>query len=176
MRKILGAACFVGLLACVVLANVVTARYGFVPVGFGLTATAGTFFAGFALALRDGLQDSLGRWVTVLAVVVGAAISYFVSIPALALASGVAFLLGELIDLLVYTPLRSRARFGDWLWAAAVVASGLVGAIVDTVVFLWIAFGFAAVGPALIGQLVGKGWATLAYLVVGKLGQRAVQR
>ena len=57
-----------GLIAVAVLfgsmlaANYVTTDYGFVPVGFGLSATAGTFFAGFALAARDAINDAWGAW------------------------------------------------------------------------------------------------------------------
>lgn len=164
MRSTLSA---LGLLASVLLANYATTRYGFVPVGLGLTATAGTFAAGFALALRDALQDTGGRRAVLAVVLAGAALSYLIADPAIATASAVAFLLAELADLLVYTPLRRRSSLGDRRWVAAVVASNAVGAVIDTAVFLGIAFGLAAIAPALPGQLVGKAWATLAYLVAG---------
>ena len=38
------------------------------------------------------------------------------------------------------------------------VASGLVGLVVDSVIFLWLAFGSLAFLP---GQVVGKGWMVL---------------
>lgn len=51
-------------LATIVIANWLTTEYGFVAVGFGLTATAGTYAAGLALGFRDVLQDHAGRlWI-----------------------------------------------------------------------------------------------------------------
>jgi hypothetical protein len=49
--------------------------------------------------------------------------------------STVAFLLSDLADLAVYTPLQRRRLM------LAVQASGVVGLIVDSIVFLWLAFG-----------------------------------
>lgn len=120
--------------ACVVLANVTTSAVGLVTVA-GLTVTAGTFFAGVTFVLRDNLQDQLRRPVpTVVALVaLGAAVSYLLSDPFVALASGLAFLVSELADFAVYSPLRSRG------YLRAAIASNVVGSIVDTVLFLWVA-------------------------------------
>ncbi|WP_280502035.1 VUT family protein [Nocardia farcinica] len=156
-----------GLLASVIAANYVTTRYGFVPVGFGLQATAGTIFAGVALALRDAIQDLAGKWAVVVVIVAAAVVSYFIASPAIAVASAVAFAVAELLDFAVYTPLRARSQFGDRRWSAAVLASGVVGAVVDTVVFIGLAFGVTAISGVLVGQLVGKMWANLAYLIIG---------
>lgn len=166
-RKLIGVGLSAGLFAAIVAANYATARCGFVPVGFGLAATAGTFAAGVTLALRDGIQDTLGRRVVLAVIVAGAALSFFIADPAIAIASGAAFLLAELLNFAIYTPLRERARFGDKRWAVAVTSSNLGGAIVDTAVFIGIAFGAAAIMPAMAGQLVGKAWATVLYLVIG---------
>lgn len=168
MKTTAGALTALGLLAAVIVANWATSNYGFVSVGFGFTATAGTFFAGFALALRDATQDLLGRRWMLAVIAVGAAISYLIADPFIALASVVAFAVAELINFAVYTPLRNRSQFGDRRWAAAVTTSSLAGAVADTVIFLAIAFGWAAVLPALAGQLVGKAWATVLYLLIGK--------
>jgi len=97
--------------------------------------------------------------------------------PALAVASATAFLISELADFAVYTPLRGRAAMGGRRWFGAVAASNVVGALLDTVLFLGIAFGVAALTPAaLSGQLVGKGWATLALLLAVPLIREAVRR
>lgn len=167
-RVMIGAAASAALLAAVIAANFVTGTFGLIPVGFGLEATAGTFFAGFALAARDGIQDALGKAATVGVILAAAGISYVVADARLALASAAALLLAELADFAVYTPLRERARFGDRRWAAAVILSGIVGAVVDTVVFIGLAFGAAAILGVFAGQLVGKTWATLSYLIIGK--------
>ncbi|WP_072815883.1 VUT family protein [Rhodococcus zopfii] len=158
----------VGVAGSVILSNWLTTRYGFIPVGFGQEATAGTLAAGAALALRDAVQDALGKAGMLIAVVVATALSYFVSAPSIALASATAFLLAELLNFLIYTPLRNRSRLGDRRWAAAVTSSSIAGAVVDTAVFLGIAFGAAAIMPALLGQLIGKAWATILYLVLGR--------
>lgn len=157
------------LLGSIILANWVTTDYGFIPVGFGFEATAGTIFAGFALAARDAIQDTWGRRAVLVVILIGTALSFALSAPAIAVASAVAFLLAELLNFAVYTPIRERAKFGDKRWGVAVAASNAVGAVTDTVVFLGIAFGAAAIMPALPGQLVGKTYATVVYLVLGAL-------
>lgn len=162
--------------ASVALANAATAHLGgpdrMIPIGLGLTATAGTVFAGLCLALRDALQDAGGRWAVLAGIGAGAAVSVITSSPALALASGVAFAASELADATVYTPIRNRARFGDRRWAAAVTLSGIIGAITDTLLFLWIA-GFP-IWTSAPGQLLGKTYATAAFLILGLGARRAL--
>ena len=167
LRLSLGLLAVVVVLASLLLANWVTTYYGFIPVGFGFEATAGTLFAGVMLAGRDAVQDTLGRWAVIVLILVGTLLSFLIAAPFIALASAAAFLFAEGLDFAVYSPLRARAKFGDRRWALAVVASNVVGAIADTVIFLTIAFGFSSVGPAFFGQLVGKTWATIAYLILG---------
>lgn len=140
----------------IIAANWSITTFGLVPVGFGLIAPAGVYFAGLAFWLRDIVQDTIGKRASVAAVVVGAALSAFLS-PALALASGVAFLVSELADLAVYTPLRRRNLY------AAVAASNIVGLVVDSVLFLLLAFGSL---DFLAGQVVGKAWMTCLALVL----------
>lgn len=137
-----------GFIATILAANYVTTQYGMVPVGFGLVATAGTYFAGLAFVLRDLVQDVAGRKAVVAVILAGAALSYAISDPFIATASAVAFLLSESADFAVYTPLRKRG------YIRAATASNLVGSVVDTVVFLTIA-GFP-LRQAFAGQLVGK--------------------
>lgn len=143
-----GIAAAVGLLACILAANFVTSRYGMVPVGFGLMATAGTYFAGVTFVLRDAVQDAVGKTWTLGMIAAGAAFSFLLADPFIALASAVAFLLAEVADLAVYTPLRKRG------YIRAAVASNVVGSFVDTIAFLTIA-GFP-MQDALAGQMIGK--------------------
>ncbi|QCO97305.1 VUT family protein [Arthrobacter sp. 24S4-2] len=147
-RASVGVATAVGLLACILAANFVTTRFGVVPVGFGLMATAGTYFAGLTFVLRDALQDAAGKIWTLGLIAAGAALSFILADPFIALASGVAFLAAEVADLLVYTPLRKRG------YIRAAVGSNVVGSFVDTILFLTIA-GFP-MQDALTGQMVGK--------------------
>lgn len=157
----------VGFLGCIVAANYVTSRYGMVPVGFGLMATAGTYFAGATFVLRDYLHDKLGRWPVVVLIVVGALLSYALSAPFIALASGVAFLVAEFADMFVYTPLREHG------YIRAAIASNTVGAFVDTIIFLAIA-GFP-IWVSVPGQMVGK-LAVTAAVVIPLWIARAVLR
>src|SRR5580692_11009868 len=123
-----------------------------VPVAPGLMAPSGVTMVGIALVLRDLVQRRLGAVMSALAIVVGSALSALLAPAALVLASAIAFLLSEFADLAVYTPLARRRL------VAAVVASSLVGLVVDSIVFLWLAFGSL---DFLAGQVVGKAWMAL---------------
>jgi uncharacterized PurR-regulated membrane protein YhhQ (DUF165 family) len=123
-----------------------------VPVAPGITAPSGVMMVGVALVLRDLVQRRLGAAMSALAILVGAGISALVAPAALILASAVAFLLSEFADLAVYTPLVRRRL------VAAVIASSCAGLVVDSVVFLWLAFGSL---DFLLGQIIGKAWMVL---------------
>jgi uncharacterized PurR-regulated membrane protein YhhQ (DUF165 family) len=117
-----------------------------IPVGFGFQAPSGVLLIGLGLATRDAVQRLAGlRW-TFAAIAVGVALSWVIN-PAIAFASAVAFALGELGDLAVYSPLSRRNL------PLAVLASGVVGAVIDTFVFLQLAFGSSQFWQ---GQLIGK--------------------
>jgi queuosine precursor transporter len=141
MTRYLIAAAFLG---CIPAANWLIGNVGtvcvpngpcLIPVAPGLMAPSGVLMIGAALALRDAVQEQLGRvWVAVL-IAGGAALSLLVSPPALAVASATAFLLSELLDFAVYDRLRRRAM--GW----AVLLSGAAGAVLDSILFSWIAFG-----------------------------------
>lgn len=182
-RKV-GALTAIAFVACIVAANYVTTRFGLVPVGFGLTATAGTYFAGLTFVLRDSVQDTAGRRWVLAVIVIGAGLSLllaatiFEANPAflppgvtpmsIAVASGVAFMCSESADFAVYTPLRDRG------YLRAAVASNVVGTVVDTLLFLWVA-GFGLNREVVAGQFVGKLTVTLAVVaLVG--GVRVVSR
>lgn len=106
-----------------------------VPVGFGLMAPSGVLMIGLALVLRDWLHELAGWHWSLAAVIIGGVLSFLVSPPAIAVASAVAFTIAELADLSVYAPLRRRSR------PLAVMASQIVGAAVDSALFVYIAFG-----------------------------------
>jgi hypothetical protein len=160
----------VAYLATVVLANYATAVYGLVPAGFGMTVTAGTYAAGLALAVRDAVQDSAGTRVALALVVLGCVASALLANGQIALASGLAFLLAELLDMAVYTPLRRRGR------RRALAVSGVVGALADSVMFLLVA-GFPLTPASVGGQLLVKAvWVTGAYLVLVEVAHRALPR
>lgn len=134
-----------------------------IPVAPGLMAPSGVLMVGLALVLRDLVQRRLGlRW-AVAAILIGGALSYFIAPPALVIASVLAFLISEFADLAVYTPLQKRGL------VTAVVASSVVGLIVDTLIFLQIAFGSLDYA---LGQIVGKGWMVLLAIPVIALLRR----
>lgn len=159
----------------VVTANYVTAHYGLVPVGFGLMATAGTWAIGGAILTRDLLQDALGRWVVLAAIVAGAGLSWALSNERLAVASGVTFLLAEGLEFLVYTPLRRRVGFATPRWSGVVSVANVTGAVADTLIFLQLA-GFGLSGSIVAGQMVGKLWITLGVVALAPMVRRAVSR
>jgi uncharacterized PurR-regulated membrane protein YhhQ (DUF165 family) len=123
-----------------------------VPVAPQVMAPSGVLMIGAALVLRDLVQRRLGAGLAVAAILAGAAISAALAPAALVVASATAFLLSEFADFAVYTPLARRRL------VLAVVASSVVGLVVDSIVFLWLAFGSL---DFLAGQILGKLWMVL---------------
>lgn len=84
---------------------------------------------GFIFVVRDFAQREVGHKVLI-AMLIGAALSYVMASPYVAAASAAAFLVSELADWLVYTvtkrPLSQRILF-----------SSLIGTPIDSVVFLY---------------------------------------
>lgn len=122
------------------------------PVAPGLMAPSGVLMIGIALVLRDLVQRRLGVEFGIAAILAGAAISAGLAPASLVLASAAAFLLSEFADFAVYTPLARRRL------VLAVLASSTVGLVVDSIVFLWLAFGSLDFLP---GQIIGKLWMVL---------------
>jgi len=95
-------------------------------------------------------------------ILMGAALSWWISdIQRIALASAVAFLVSELADFAIYTPLEKHG------WLRAVLLSNIVGLVLDSYVFLTIASGSLAF---FWGQVVGKLWVTLIAVAFLKCG------
>lgn len=154
---------FLAFLACIPAANWMIGHVGTVcaspqgpclvpilpwgPDGHPLMAPSGVLMIGLALVLRDIVQRRLGRGIALGAIVAGAALSGAVAAPQLVFASFTAFLLSELADFAIYTPLQARGL------VLAVLASSVVGAIADSILFLWLAFGNL---DYLAGQIAGK--------------------
>jgi uncharacterized PurR-regulated membrane protein YhhQ (DUF165 family) len=168
----IGLGAFVAYLGSIPLANwmiqhvgTVCAPHGpcLVPVAPGLLAPSGVLTVGAALVLRDVVQRCLGlRW-GLAAIAFGTALSALVAPAALVIASGTAFALSELADFAVYTPLQQRRL------VTAVVASSVVGLVIDSIAFLLLAFGNLTFLP---GQIVGKLWAVLIAIPLVRLLRR----
>ena len=148
------------------LANYLVANVGLVSVGFGLQAPAGVYCAGAALVLRNVVQRLLGRPISLVAILVGAGLSYWIS-PALATASAAAFLFSESADFAIYTPL---ARKG---WTVAATCGAIVGAAVDSAIFLQLAFHDLTFWR---GQFVGKMEMALVAITVWAMVERLTRR
>ena len=138
-----------------------------IPVAPGITAPSGVLMIGAALVLRDLVQRRLGLRYTFFAILAGTALSAAIAPPALVVASAAAFLISETADLAIYTPLQKRGL------VAAVAASSFVGLVVDSIVFLMLAFGSLTY---LWGQVIGKSWMVLAALPLILLLRRRDER
>jgi len=165
-RRLEGFAYLAAFAACVPLANWMIGNVGtvcppnapcLIPVAPGIMAPSGVIMIGLALVLRDLVQRRLGLAWSIVAILIGGFLSFWVSPPALVVASVAAFLLSELADLAVFTPLQRRGL------VLAVVASSLVGLTVDTIIFLQIAFGNL---DFFLGQVIGKAWMVLLSIPV----------
>ncbi|KKJ78089.1 beta-carotene 15,15'-monooxygenase [Kiloniella litopenaei] len=174
--KVEGGIYFIAFLLCIPLANWMIGNVGTVcvpdgpcllPVGPDIMAPSGVLMIGVALVLRDMVQRRLGKKWALIAIFMGAALSAYVAPAALVVASAAAFLLSELADFAVYTPLQERRL------VLAVFASGAVGLVIDSVVFLQLAFGNL---DFLLGQVLGKSWMILLALPLIILLRKRDQR
>ncbi len=170
--RAVGLACFAAFMACIPLANWMIFHVGTVcdpqgpcllPVAPGLMAPSGVAAIGFALVLRDIVQRCLGIAWGLGAVFAGTLASLALADPRVVAASALAFLFSELADFAVYTPLQRRGL------VRAVLASSAVGLVVDSMVFLSVAFGSF---DFLAGQIVGKTWAVLVSIPLVRLARR----
>lgn len=156
----------VAFLGCILAANYAIGHVGqppafpggphTLPVGFGLDAPSGVYLVGLTLVLRDLVQRHAGKLAT-FALIVLATVLVATFAPSLALASGVAFFVSEVVDFGVFS---ATERFGE---VPAVLASNAASIVVDSALFLAIAFGSL---QFVEGQVVGKAWGTLAGLVI----------
>lgn len=154
----------IAFLACIPLANWMVGHVGTVCPTDGpclvpvwpwpvIYAPSGSVLMGVALVLRNLLQQQASRTWIFLAILAGAILSAVVSPPSLVAASAASFFFSETADWAVYTPLRRRGM------ALAVMVAGCTGALVDSSIFVTLAFGgqIALIG----GQVIAKVWSTL---------------
>lgn len=165
-KSIAPIAFFAGFVFSIFAANWALGRWGFVSIGFGMTAPAGVYFAGLTFGLRDALHELVGRWWVLAAIICGGLVSAVIE-PQFALASAAAFTFSETVDLSVYEPLRERQ------WGVAVVLSNVAGSITDSLLFLWLAFGSI---EGWLDLTVGKVYMVIPALVLVARAKRAVLR
>lgn len=137
-----------------------------IPVGFGLMTTSGTPAACFTFISRDLIQRTIGRKWSLVVIFLAAPLVALMDLR-LALASTTAFLLGELLDYVVYTPLANRR------WVLAITLSAAAASVLDSVLFLGIAG--IPLALALPGLLLARAYvvglsAPFSFWLRGKLG------
>jgi uncharacterized PurR-regulated membrane protein YhhQ (DUF165 family) len=135
-----------------------------------LIVPAGTVWAGCTFTLRDLLHDALSVRGVAAAVVVGTGLSWLLASPQIATASVVAFATSELLDTVVYARLRTQSR------VQAIAGSNVAGLVVDSLVFVPLAFGsFAAVPCQILGKTIATGL-TVAVLLTVRAHRRVARR
>jgi len=149
------------------MANAATFWLGLVPVGFGLSATAGTLGVGVIASCGDWLRDFNSRWLVGAAVAVATLLSCATAGP-VGLAWGIAYLIAGIVGLFTWRPLEELGANNALVLAALCLTS-----LVDTVVYVWLLAWFI---PATVpGQLLGKTETAIGTVVLCALG-RAVWR
>ena len=128
----------------------------FMPITY---APSGVLFAGLAFVLRDILQRLGGLYLAIFAVVLGTLLSYKYVNPTLALAGCSAYFLSETADTVVYSILQKYNLI------IAILFSAIIGLIIDSLVFLHLAFHSY---QFISGQIIGKLWMVLISIPVIK--------
>jgi queuosine precursor transporter len=108
------------------------------PVHLGDLLTWGAFTYPFAFLVTDLTNRYDGpnraRLVVVIGFVVALALSFYLSTPRIAIASASAFLVGQLLDIAIFSRLRNR------FWLVPPLTGSLLGSLIDTLIFFTIAF------------------------------------
>ena len=108
------------------------------PIHLGDILTWGAFTYPFAFLVSDltNRYDGPGRARAVVLVgfAVALCLSAYLSTPRIAIASASAFLVGQLLDIAVFSRLRNR------FWLLPPLSASLLGSLIDTAIFFSIAF------------------------------------
>lgn len=116
-----------------------------------------SLIVGFIFVIRDFAQRAIGHKV-LFAMLVGAFISYFMAGPEIALASMMAFLIGELFDWAVYS-------YTGRPFSQRILLSSFISTPVDTVVFLY-CINMLGIGSVLIMTLSKLAGAVVVFWLV----------
>mgnify|MGYP003932427611 CR=1 FL=1 len=121
-------------MAVVVVASNVLVQY---PINDWLTWGAFTYPVAFLITdlTNRALGPARARLVVYAGFALAVLLSFFFATPRIAVASGTAFLIAQLIDIRLFDRLRER---GGW-WTAPLVSS-TIASVIDTVLFFSIAF------------------------------------
>ncbi|MDO9417462.1 VUT family protein [Pararhizobium sp.] len=142
---------YVALMTLIVVASNFLVQYPLpgeiVGMKLGDLLTWGAFTYPVAFLITDLTNRQFGpsaaRRVVLVGFLIAVVLSIAIATPRIAIASGTAFLAGQLLDISVF----NRLRASNW-WKAPLFAS-LLGSVLDTILFFTIAFApfFAVIGP-----------------------------
>lgn len=156
----------VAAMAIVVVASNILVQHPFAVWGLQDYLSWGAFTYPFAFLVTDLTNRRFGpssaRRVAYVGFALAVVLSIFFAGPRIALASGSAFLVAQLVDVAIFNALRERA------WWRAPLTSSIVSGAVDTAIFFTLAFAATGMGSADYGSLVLPvwiAWAVCDYLV-----------
>jgi uncharacterized PurR-regulated membrane protein YhhQ (DUF165 family) len=122
----------------VVVASNILVQYPFEPFGLGDYLTWGAFSYPVAFLVTDLTNRRYGaataRQLVIVGFIIAVVLSVWLATPRIALASGTAFLVGQLLDITVFNRLRRQS------WWHAPLAGSVVGSALDTALFFSLAF------------------------------------
>jgi len=129
---------FVAVMAFIVVISNILVQYPFDHFGMGEILTWGAFTYPIAFLINDLTNRRLGveaaRRVVYFGFIIAVVLSAWFATPRIAIASGSAFLVAQLLDTTVFNSLRRS------LWWRAPLISTIVGSVLDTALFFSLAF------------------------------------
>ncbi|KKX27825.1 queuosine precursor transporter [Rhizobium sp. LC145] len=151
MRYARYTAIYAALMTAVVVASNFLVQFplsgSFLGIQLGDLLTWGAFTYPVAFLVTDLTNRQFGpaiaRRVVFAGFVAGVILSFWTAMPRIAVASGTAFLIGQLLDISVFNRLRRQT------WWHAPLAGSVLGSIMDTALFFSLAFAsfFVFIGP-----------------------------
>ncbi len=151
---------FVAAMALVVVASNILVQFPFDHFGMKDLLTWGAFTYPIAFLVNDLTNRRYGkpaaRRVVIIGFLIAVALSVWLATPRIAIASGTAFLTGQLLDIQVFDRLRRKS----W-WKAPFMAT-LFGSVLDTTIFFSLAF---AAQFAFLDTMIGREDGSLAFPV-----------
>jgi len=141
-------------IGCIVAANILASRW-IIPLPLGLAVPAGVFAIAPVFSIRDAIHEKWGRKGAYILIGLASIISWGLALltgdgllSRITLSSVLAFLVNETLDTEVYHVLRQRSRL------AAIIGSNAASSMVDSVLFIWVAFG--PLWSLMVGQYIVK--------------------
>ncbi len=129
---------FIAVMTVVVATSNYLVQFQFSHFGLGELLTWGAFTYPVAFLINDLANRRLGpaaaRKVVFVGFTLAVALSIWLATPRIAIASGTAFLVAQLLDTSIFDRLRQKA------WWRAPLLSSVIGSILDTMLFFGLAF------------------------------------